>query len=91
MSLIDVLKEIFGEAFPSKQKKQGKQPMLNGLKELFKKEVSLVQTCKLSAMVINLLNEFNAETLKDGNMRDAAIDCVIQILQQEKSQPKTGA
>jgi hypothetical protein len=61
--------------------------MLNTLKDLFKKEISLVQTTKLSAMVLNLLNEFNADLLKDGNSRDAAIDCIIQLLHSEKSAP----
>lgn len=64
--------------------------MLNTLKTLFKKEVALIQTCKLSAMVINILNEFNADMLKDGNSRDAAIDCIIKLLEDEKT-PKPSA
>lgn len=82
MSLADVWRELTG--LKAKQTKE--EPMLNQLKDLFKKEVSLVQTCKLSAMVINLLNEFNADLLKDGNSRDAAIDCIIGLLQAEKTQ-----
>lgn len=86
MSVYDVYLEL-KEAFKKPIKDE---PMLNELKALFNKEVSLVQTCKVSAMVINLVNEFNAQTLKDGNAKDVAIDCVIALLQGEKTQ-KPGA
>lgn len=61
--------------------------MLSELKNLFKKEVALVQTCKLSAMVANIVNEFNNEMMKDHSAKDAAIDCIIHLLQGEKDTP----
>jgi hypothetical protein len=89
MTFIEVWKEIIQGTFPSKQKED--KPMLNELKNLFKKEIALVQTCKMSAMVVNMLNEFTAETMNDVSAKDAAIDCVISLLQAEKSTPKKGA
>jgi hypothetical protein len=59
--------------------------MLNELKNLFIKEISLFQTCKATAAIANLVADFNANTLKDANTRDAAIDCLIDLLKQEKT------
>lgn len=84
MTFVEVLKEIKESLFPTYEIIR-EDEMLNKLKSLFREDVSLVQTCKLSAMVINMLNEFNADMLKDGNTRDAAIDCIIELLQSEKS------
>ncbi len=88
MSLYDIWNEIKNGIFPFKTPRiTGKEIMSNELKALFKKEVALLQTCKVSAMIVNLLNEFTSETMKDLSLKDHAIDCLIVILQDEKTKP----
>lgn len=83
MTLKNVWDELTGSKV--KEKPKGNENMLNHLKELFVKETSLMQTCKVSAMIINLLNELNAQTLKAIDTKNEAIDCIIQILESEKT------
>lgn len=58
---------------------------MNTLKDFFKKEMALFQSTKIQGMLLNLLNEFSPATLKDITLRNAAIDAVIQLLQDEKT------
>lgn len=88
MSLWQLIKDVFEDEFT--EDKQTQEPdMLTQLKDLFKKEVALMQTTKVSAMILNLLAEFNDGTLKAVNLKDDAIDCIIGLLQAEKSAANT--
>lgn len=59
--------------------------MLDSLFNLFKLDNAADETAKVLSNIIVLLENFDADYLKDGNARDAAIDCVIQILQAHKT------
>ncbi len=64
---------------------QETKPMMDDLKSLFKKEVSLLQTTKISAAVINLIAEYNDNNASAPNKKNAFIDCIIAMLEEEKT------
>lgn len=68
----------------SKKPKITTQEVHMQLYDLFKKEVALMQSCKVSAQVINLLNELTPDTLKDEGSRNQAIDAIVELLVAEK-------
>lgn len=59
--------------------------MLDTLFNLFKQEVSLSNIESLVSDLESIIALFNEEYLKDKNTRNAAIDCVIQILEKHKT------
>ena len=83
MSIYDVWIELTS-AFNKHEER--KENMMDDLKSLFKREVALLQTTKISAAIINLLAEFNDANAASVNKKNAFIDCLISILEEEKTQ-----
>lgn len=62
--------------------------MFNALFALIKKEFALNTLTTICSNVDSIINSFDAAYLVDGNTKDAAIDTVIAILQQHKTNVK---
>lgn len=58
--------------------------MLNTLFELFKKEAAVSNIKCILESIAEIMANFDEEYFKDKNAKNAAIDCVIQILQKYK-------
>lgn len=82
MSFYEVWLEIINGF---RTKKIESNPMMDDLKSLFKKEVALLQTTKISAAIINLIAEYNDNNAAIPNKRNAYIDFLIAILEEEKT------
>lgn len=61
--------------------------MLDNIVNMFKKELQLGHTAALINHVANIVNIFRADFLKDADSKNAAIDAVCELLQQQKDQP----
>lgn len=59
--------------------------MLDTLKALWNPEESLSRIGGVISALLDILSHFEEDKLKEGSSRDAAIDIIIQILQQEKT------
>lgn len=59
--------------------------MFDKLFELFKEETRTASMRNILHYIDELLDELDDEYIKDGNLRDAAIECIIEILQKTKS------
>lgn len=59
--------------------------MLDTLFNLIKTELASGQMSDILGHVEAIVDSFSANFLKDGNTKDAAIDCIIQLLQAHKS------
>jgi hypothetical protein len=58
--------------------------MLDEIKSLFKEGLEYTHTAGLLQQIANMLNIVNAQYLKDGNARNAALDLLCKILQSHK-------
>ena len=60
--------------------------MLDTLKALFKKELSMAHTSGVLTQVANLVNIVDAQYLKDGkDAKNTAIDVICKLLQDHKN------
>jgi hypothetical protein len=58
--------------------------MLENLKDLFKKEFQLSHVAALLNQVHQLVSVFRADFMKDKDSKNAAIDTLCQLLQEQK-------
>ncbi len=61
--------------------------MLDDIKDLFKDGLQYTHTAGLLQQVANLLNIVNAQYMKDGDAKNAAIDLLCKLLQSHKDAP----
>lgn len=58
--------------------------MLDKLKELFKEGLEYTHTAGVLQQVANIVNIVNAQYMKDGDAKNAAIDTICALLQSHK-------
>jgi RNA binding exosome subunit len=61
--------------------------MLDFIKNLFKKEFQLNNISVITGYLGNIVKLLEVEYLNDGNAKNAAIDAVIQLLEEQKTPP----
>ena len=61
--------------------------MLDELKELFKEGLGYIHVAGILQQVANLVNIVQAQYMKDGDSKNAAIDAICAILQSHKDAP----
>ena len=61
--------------------------MLDAMKELFKEGVQYTHVAAVLQQLANLVNIVNAQYMKDGDAKNAAIDLICQLLQAHKDAP----
>lgn len=63
--------------------------MLDKIKDLFKEGLEYTHTAGILQQIANLVNIVNAQYMKDGDGRNAAIDAICELLQSHKDAPVT--
>lgn len=62
--------------------------MLDKLFNMLKTDFTLSHMASVLSQVENLISMFEANNLKDGNTKDAAIDTLVELMQSQKSTSK---
>lgn len=61
--------------------------MLDKIKALFKEGLEYTHTAGLLQQIANITNIVNAQYMKDGDGKNAAIDAICELLQSHKDKP----
>lgn len=61
--------------------------MLDNLRQLFRKELQYAHTAGVLQQIGNLINIVQAQYMKDGDAKNAAIDAMCELLQSHKDAP----
>lgn len=61
--------------------------MLDKIKALFKEGLEYTHTAGILQQIANITNIVNAQYMKDGDGKNAAIDAICEILQSHKDKP----